>query len=254
MAAALGSSTAAPGIGLRPLAPGSPRTAGASAPWRAARRSVGAILAGGIIAPGAADGRASSNMPASGASLLLNAEGGVHRGARMGRLPRERRPAHRARDGRRSSPARCVLSVPAGARDRNAHGPRWPCSAACFCWGLDNNLTRKVALNDATWLAAVKGLVAGPVNLILAFALGARSRRPAASRRRWSSGSSPTASAWHASSSGATPRHPREPARHFSVAPFFGAVLDGSMLGDTAHLAARWWRRLLMAARRLGCI
>jgi ABC-type nickel/cobalt efflux system permease component RcnA len=34
-------------------------------------------------------------------------------------------------------------------------------------------LTRKVALNDATWLAAVKGGVAGPVNLVLAFLLGA---------------------------------------------------------------------------------
>lgn len=44
---------------------------------------------------------------------------------------------------------------------------------ACFFWGLDNNLTRKIALNDATWLAAAKGLVAGPVNLILAFVLGA---------------------------------------------------------------------------------
>ncbi|MFZ1284885.1 MAG: hypothetical protein WAQ75_12290 [Propionicimonas sp.] len=29
--------------------------------------------------------------------------------------------------------------------------------SACLAWGLDNNLTRKVALTDATWLAAVKG-------------------------------------------------------------------------------------------------
>jgi drug/metabolite transporter (DMT)-like permease len=43
-----------------------------------------------------------------------------------------------------------------------------------MCWGIDNNLTRKVALNDATWLAAIKGGVAGPVNLILAFSLGAQ--------------------------------------------------------------------------------
>jgi drug/metabolite transporter (DMT)-like permease len=46
-------------------------------------------------------------------------------------------------------------------------------AGACLCWGIDNNLTRKVALHDATWLAAVKGLVAGPVNLALAFLLGA---------------------------------------------------------------------------------
>ena len=30
-----------------------------------------------------------------------------------------------------------------------------------MAWGIDNNLTRQVALHDATWLAAVKGLVAG---------------------------------------------------------------------------------------------
>ena len=72
-----------------------------------------------------------------------------------------------------------LLSVPAGAQ----LGSIWPALAvlgACLCWGLDNNLTRKVALADATWLAAVKGLVAGPVNLILAFSLGAQ--LPAAGR------------------------------------------------------------------------
>ncbi|WP_300591291.1 DMT family transporter [Microbacterium sp.] len=39
--------------------------------------------------------------------------------------------------------------------------------------GLDNTCTRKIALTDATWLVTVKGLVAGPVNLILAHLLGA---------------------------------------------------------------------------------
>jgi len=45
---------------------------------------------------------------------------------------------------------------------------------ACFCWGIDNNLTRKVSLSDATWIACLKGLTAGSVNLALAFALGAK--------------------------------------------------------------------------------
>ena len=44
---------------------------------------------------------------------------------------------------------------------------------ACFAWGIDNNLTRKVSLTDATWIASVKGLVSGTVNLIIAFSLGA---------------------------------------------------------------------------------
>jgi len=44
---------------------------------------------------------------------------------------------------------------------------------ACFAWGIDNNLTRKISLTDSTWIASVKGLVSGVVNLILAFSLGA---------------------------------------------------------------------------------
>lgn len=52
-------------------------------------------------------------------------------------------------------------------------GSVWPALAmlaACFLWGLDNNLTRKISLNDATALTCVKGLVAvaGTVNLSLA--------------------------------------------------------------------------------------
>jgi hypothetical protein len=43
---------------------------------------------------------------------------------------------------------------------------------ACLAWGVDINLTRKVALKDANWIASVKGLVAGCVNLVLAFTLG----------------------------------------------------------------------------------
>jgi drug/metabolite transporter (DMT)-like permease len=44
---------------------------------------------------------------------------------------------------------------------------------ACFAWGIDNNLTRKISLTDATWIASVKGLVSGSVNLIIAFLLNA---------------------------------------------------------------------------------
>jgi drug/metabolite transporter (DMT)-like permease len=44
---------------------------------------------------------------------------------------------------------------------------------ACLCWAIDNNLTRKVSTNDAMVIASVKGLVAGPANLAIAFATGA---------------------------------------------------------------------------------
>ena len=45
--------------------------------------------------------------------------------------------------------------------------------AACLCWAVDNNLTRKISASDARVLAAIKGLVAGVTNTTLAFMLGA---------------------------------------------------------------------------------
>ncbi len=38
---------------------------------------------------------------------------------------------------------------------------------ACVAWGLDNNFTRKVSLADPLQIVELKGLVAGPVNLLL---------------------------------------------------------------------------------------
>lgn len=44
---------------------------------------------------------------------------------------------------------------------------------ACACWGVDNNLTQKISASDPFQIASIKGLVAGSVNLAIAFALGA---------------------------------------------------------------------------------
>jgi drug/metabolite transporter (DMT)-like permease len=46
-------------------------------------------------------------------------------------------------------------------------------AAACLAWGIDNNLTRKVAAADPVDIALLKGLVAGAVNGGLALAGGA---------------------------------------------------------------------------------
>ncbi len=43
-----------------------------------------------------------------------------------------------------------------------------PIALACLFWALDNNLTRKVAANDAMLVAATKGVTGGIVNLALA--------------------------------------------------------------------------------------
>src|SRR4051812_4053481 len=44
--------------------------------------------------------------------------------------------------------------------------------AACMCWAIDNNLTRKVSASDAFVIAGLKGLVAGIVNLSIGLYLG----------------------------------------------------------------------------------
>lgn len=130
----------------------------------------GAITAGGVIGPVLLMVGLSA-MPATGASLLLNAEGVFT--ATLAWFVFKENIDRRVALGMIAIIAGAVaLTVPVGV----SLGTPWPALAvlgACLAWGLDNNLTRKVALNDATWLAAVKGLVAGPVNLSLAFALGA---------------------------------------------------------------------------------
>lgn len=45
--------------------------------------------------------------------------------------------------------------------------------AACGLWALDNNLTRRVAGADAVQIAAIKGSIAGSVNLALGLVTGA---------------------------------------------------------------------------------
>ena len=46
-------------------------------------------------------------------------------------------------------------------------------AGACLCWGIDNNLTRKLSSADPVQIAMLKGLVAGTVNLVLALTHGA---------------------------------------------------------------------------------
>ncbi|HEV8457354.1 MAG TPA: EamA family transporter [Methylomirabilota bacterium] len=47
-------------------------------------------------------------------------------------------------------------------------------AGACLAWALDNNLTRKVSGGDALQIATLKGVVAGPINVAIALALGSR--------------------------------------------------------------------------------
>jgi drug/metabolite transporter (DMT)-like permease len=47
-------------------------------------------------------------------------------------------------------------------------------AAACLAWAIDNNLTRKFAINDAMLIACLKGLIAGPISIALALRFGAQ--------------------------------------------------------------------------------
>jgi drug/metabolite transporter (DMT)-like permease len=64
-----------------------------------------------------------------------------------------------------------VLSFDGGGFEL-APGGLW-IAAACLCWGIDNNLTRKLSSADPVQIAMIKGLAAGGTNVVLALFLGA---------------------------------------------------------------------------------
>lgn len=65
-----------------------------------------------------------------------------------------------------------VLSWPGGGDLPLGWGPLL-IAGACLAWAIDNNLTRKVSAADPSQIAMLKGLVAGAVNVAIAFAAGA---------------------------------------------------------------------------------
>ena len=130
----------------------------------------GAVVIGGIAGPvllmvGL------THLPATASSLLLNAESvftalvawAVFREHVNGRIA----------TGMAAIAAGAVVITVSGGFSIGAAWPSIAVIAACLCWAVDNNLTRMVALNDATWLAAIKGSVAGPANVALALVIGA---------------------------------------------------------------------------------
>ena len=156
------------GVGLAAwrLARGGARAqlARADFPWLAAAIALGGVAGPVLLLWGLA------RMPASSASLLLNAEGILT--ALVAWF------AFRENFDRRIAVG--MLLIAAGAAVLS-----WPRSAgfaallpslaivgACLAWALDNNLTRKVALADATQVAMLKGLAAGATNVVLARVAG----------------------------------------------------------------------------------
>lgn len=137
----------------------------ADLPWFA-----GAVFAGGVVGPVLLM-LGLTKMPASGASLLLNAES-VFTALLAWFLFKENFSFRIALGMTAIVVGAVILSWP----EEILFEGFWPALAvvgACFSWGVDNNLTRHVSLSDATWIASVKGVAAGSVNLALAFLMGA---------------------------------------------------------------------------------
>lgn len=189
---------------------------------------IGAVVSGGGIAPVLLMFGLSA-MPASGASLLLNAEAVFTVGIAwlVFKEPVNRRVAL----GMVTILAGALLlSVPSVVEFSSAV-PALAVLGACLAWGLDNNLTRKVALNDATWLAAVKGGVAGPVNLLLGVAIGAQLPAPAPLGGALVVGLLSYGISLALFIFGMREVGTARAGAYFSVAPFFGAVL-ALLLGE----------------------
>ncbi len=129
----------------------------------------GAVIAGGSVAPVLLMWGLSGT-GASEASLLLNLEGVVTTLV-AAVLFRE------AVGGRVWTAAALMLAAglllswqPQAGLNLSPHA--LAIVGACFCWALDNNLTRRISAHDPVALAMIKGLVAGSFNFALAFAFG----------------------------------------------------------------------------------
>jgi drug/metabolite transporter (DMT)-like permease len=194
---------------------------------------VGAILAGGVAGPvllmaGLA------GMPASAASLLLNAEGVFT--ALLAWFVFKENFDRRVALG--------MLAIVAGglvlAWPGHMSWPQWQpallVAAACLAWAIDNNFTRKVSLADASWIAMVKGLAAGATNFVLALAMGAFWPPLPVVLAAALVGFASYGASLALFVVGLRELGTARTGAYFSVAPFFGAVLAIALLGEELTL------------------
>lgn len=105
-------------------------------------------------------------------------------------------------------------------------------AGACLCWGIDNNLTRKLSSADPVQIAMVKGLVAGTVNLALAFASGATLPPPGTVLAAAVVGFLGYGVSLALFVLGLRHLGTARTGAYFSLAPFVGAVLAVALLGE----------------------
>lgn len=132
---------------------------------------LGAIIAGGVVGP-YLQMFGLQYTDAASASLILNLEG-VFTALLAWFVFRENFDRRIAVGMLLIIAGGVALSLGPRAGALNLMGPI-AIAGACLAWGIDNNLTRKVALHDAMLIAGTKGLAAGTTSVTLALAYGAR--------------------------------------------------------------------------------
>ena len=130
----------------------------------------GAVLFGGVIAPVLLM-LGLTHTPASTASLLLNLEGVLT--AAIAWVVFRENVDRRIAFG--------MIAIIAGgvvlSWAQRPTGVPWGAlgiAGACLCWAIDNNFTRVVSGGDPVHIAAIKGGVAGCINIAIALAMGDR--------------------------------------------------------------------------------
>lgn len=214
----------------------------ADLPWLA-----GAVLTGGVVGPVLLMSGLAT-LPAASASLLLNMEGVLT--ALLAWFVFHEQFDRRIFIG-------MTLIVAAGALlswesgDTSSFGVSWGAIsvvAACLCWAIDNNLTRKVSASDAVQIAAIKGLVAGLVNVTIAL-FWLKSALPPASQIAFAGAVGFAGYGLSLVLFVIALRHlgTARTGAYFSAAPFVGAVISLVMLHEQPS-AMFWPAAALMAA------
>ncbi len=195
-------------------------------PWLIAAVALGGGLAPVLLMLGLAA------TPASSASLLLNAEG-VFTALLAWFVFRENFDRRIALGMLAIVAGAVILSwPPTGAPLLSSLAPGLWIVGACAAWALDNNLTRKVSLADAAWIASIKGLAAGSANLALALALGAAWPAPAQAAAAMLVGCFAYGMSLALFVVGLRHLGTARTGAYFSLAPFAGALTALPLLGE----------------------
>ena len=195
----------------------------------------GAVMAGGVVGPVLLM-LGLQNFPAADASLLLNSEG-VLTALLAWFLFKENFDRRIALGMLAIVAGGLCLSWPRdGAPGGGSVGPALLIVAACLAWAIDNNLTRKVALLDAGFIAMSKGLVAGSVNLGLAWVTGATLPNAAIVAQAASLGFASYGASLVLFVLALRHLGTARTGAYFSIAPFAGALLAVLLLGEPVTL------------------